>query len=187
MIAAAVARARWQRHPNAVSPPIGLKPWLALPTSLTARLRAHCREFRVQRLRQQRESCLADEATLIALPRSGRAWVREVLLCCDGKPVVFAHTVVPLAATATDWPKFRSLGENSLGATLFGDPLVTRGHLQFARLSPSHPLARRIGARIPNTPYPLYARRCLFARKNGLMLVTEVFLTGIETLSPLVN
>lgn len=104
-----------------------------------------------------------------------------MLLCCDGKPVVFAHTVIPLNATASDWPMFRSLGETSLGTSLFGDPAITRGTLQFSRLPLSHPLMRRICTAIPSEGIKsrLHARRCLYRRGSGVMLVTEVFLPGI--------
>jgi chorismate--pyruvate lyase len=156
--------------------------WLATPGSLTARLTAHSRAFRVQRLRQGAGLCLPDEARAIGLPRPARAWEREVLLRCDDMPVVFAHTVVPTSSTAADWPLFSALGERSLGSTLFYDPLVTRGPLEFARIRPGHPLMTRtlaaLGARaeLIGAGSQLYARRCVYRRHQGLLLVTEVFL-----------
>jgi len=178
------SRARWHRHINAANPPPSLREWLCLDTSLTASLRVSSTQFRVQRLHQQQSLCLADESELIGLPRRMRVWEREVLLCCDGKPMVFAHTVVPLTANASDWPMFRSLGNTSLGASLFGDPAVNRGHLQFARLPLSHPLMRRICTAIPfeEIESRLHARRCLYRRGSGVMLVTEVFLPCITKL-----
>ena len=105
---------------------------------------------------------------------------REVLLRCDNTPVVFGHTVVPMAADAGDWPLFSALGERSLGSTLFGDPLVRRGTLEFARLRASHPLARRAREAVAlDGEDILYARRCLYQRHNGLLLVTEVFLPDV--------
>ena len=79
-----------------------MRAWLASTGSLTARLIAHSSAFRVQRLHQRSALCLADEAGAIGLARPGRVWEREVLLRCDGVPVVFAHTVVPVAASAAD-------------------------------------------------------------------------------------
>jgi len=98
--------------------------WLTTPGSLTARLIAHSRHFRVQKLRQAGNVCLADEAGAIGLARPRRVWEREVLLRCDGRPVVFGHTVVPMSASASDWPLFSALGERSLGTTLFHDPAL---------------------------------------------------------------
>ena len=179
-----MSRARWHPHVNATNPPPALREWLSLESSLTAILRARSKQFHVQRLHQLQDRCLADEARLIGLPRRMRVWEREVLLCCDGKPVVFAHTVVPLSATASDWPMFRSLGNTSLGASLFGDPAVARGTLQFGRLPLSHPLIRRICTAISSEGIEsrLHARRCIYRRGGGVMLVTEIFLPGITEL-----
>jgi chorismate--pyruvate lyase len=168
-----------------------MRDWLTTPGSLTARLIAHSQGFRVQRLHQRSALCLADEARAIGLPRAARVLEREVLLRCDGQPVVFAHTVVPAAANASDWPLFSALGERSLGTTLFYDPLVRRGELEFARIRAGHPLMQRaraaLGAgpvqRFPGGPCPgdpiLYARRCIYRRHQGALLVTEVFLPTV--------
>ena len=185
---ASLRLALWHRHVNAVNAPPALRHWLTGAGSLTAKLTAHCQAFRVQRLRQSIAPCLQDEAALIGLDRRGqtrRGQIRErtVLLHCDDRPIVFAHTVVPLTATASDWPLFGALGERSLGSTLFGDPRVARGDLEYARLRPTHPLAQRarkaLGA---SGDQVLYARRCLYRRKRGLLLVTEVFLPALASL-----
>jgi chorismate--pyruvate lyase len=139
----------------------------------------------VQRLHQRSALCLADEARAIGLPRPGRVWEREVLLRCDEVPVVFAHTVVPAAASASDWPLFSALGERSLGSILFRDPLVTRGELEFARLRAGHPLMQRARAALGGAmTTTLYARRCLYRRQRGVLLVTEVFLPPVLALLP---
>lgn len=181
MITRTVAHARWFSHANGVNPPSEMRHWLIDRTSLTVKLICRSRQFRVQRIRQGQGRSLADEYKAVRLPRRIHVREREVLLRCDERPVVYAHTIVPLAANASDWPFFNTLGERSLGTTLFGDPAVGRGALQFARLYPDHPLVRRaceaIG--VDDVACPLYARRCLFQRKNGLLLVTEVFLPSI--------
>jgi chorismate--pyruvate lyase len=175
--------ARWSSDANGVSPPVQMRHWLTDKTSLTVKLIGRSTRFRVQRLRQQRGLCLADEYAAVGLHRRVKVREREVLLRCDDKPMVFAHTIVPLRANASDWPFFGTLGERSLGSTLFGDPRVRRGELQFARLRPHHPLVLRASAAMGGAPLrPLYARRCLYRRKRGVLLVTEVFLPGIAEL-----
>ena len=159
---------------------------MASTGSLTARLIAHSASFRVQRLHQHSALCLADEAAVLGLARPVRVWEREVLLRCDGKPVVFAHTVVPSTSTASDWPLFSALGEKSLGSTLFYDPLVTRGSLEFARIRAGHPLMQRARAALggeSGAAALYYARRCLYRRRQGLLLVTEVFLPSVLQLT----
>jgi chorismate--pyruvate lyase len=184
---ASLRRARWLAHADGVRADAAMRDWLTTPGSLTARLIAHSRQFRVQKLRQAPNLCLADEAAAIGLARPQRVLEREVLLRCDGRPVVYGHTVVPMHATANDWPLFSALGERSLGTTLFYDPLVQRGQLEFARIRPGHPLLTRVLAALngdgvrPGATY--YARRCLYRRRQGLLLVTEVFLPAVLKLA----
>ena len=182
---ASLRQTQWQPHVLAVNAPSAYVPWLTEGGSLTARLKAHSQAFRVQRLHQRSAICLTDEAARIGMHRPGRVWERDVLLRCDNTPAVFAHTVVPMSATATDWPLFSALGERSLGTTLFGDPVVRRGVLEFARLRKGHPLAQRAraalianGVAAPDA-HILYARRCLYQRRQGTLLVTEVFLPSV--------
>ena len=183
---ASLRQAQWLPHVTAVNPPPALRHWLSGDGSLTAKLKAHSQSFRVQCLHQQPARCLTDEAAAIGLHHAGRVWEREVLLRCDNTPVVFAHTVVPMSATASDWPLFSALGERSLGSTLFGDPQVRRGVLEFARLRSGHPLAQRARAALGLDGPPdlvLYARRCLYRRHQGTLLVTEVFLPPVLELT----
>jgi chorismate--pyruvate lyase len=179
LMSRSVGHARWFSHVNGVNPTAGMRAWLTDTASLTLKLTAGSSRFRVRRLRQERGLCLADEFEVVELPRRCCVQEREVLLQCDGRPMVFAHTIVPLRTSASDWPFFGSLGERSLGTTLFGDPRVVRGALQYARLSAQHPLVRRASAVLGVIEQPLYARRCVYRRKNGVLLVTEVFLPAI--------
>lgn len=178
-------QAQWHAHANAVNAPPALRHWLTGGGSLTAKLKAHSQAFRVQCLHQQVARCLTDEAAIIGQHRASRVWEREVLLRCDGQPAVFGHTVVPMQATATDWPLFSALGERSLGTTLFGDRMVRRGELAYARLRAGHPLARRARQALAaegcvfDGQALLFARRCLYQRHQGLLLVTEVFLPAV--------
>lgn len=174
----------WHAHANGVAAPLPMRHWLTDQRSLTAKLIDHSRRFTVRRLRQGVAVCLADEHAEIGLAHRRQVRERDVLLECDDQPVVFAHTVIPLAASAADWPFFSALGNRSLGATLFSDPQVIRGPLAYARLQPTHPLAIRAGATTSADwgDRPLFARRSVFRRAAGVMLVTEVFLPAILAL-----
>lgn len=180
----AVRHARWFSHVNGVNPTPAMRDWLTDTSSLTLKLMAHSEHFRVRRLRQEHGLCLADEFIVVELSRRSCVQERDVLLQCDDKPVVFAHTIVPLSATTSDWPFFGSLGERSLGTTLFGDPRVKRGAMQYARLRAQHPLAKRASSAVGTEFHEaaLFARRCLYRRKNGVLLVTELFLPSISEL-----
>lgn len=176
--------AQWHGHVNGVSADTIMRDWLTDAGSLTARLQARCAHFRVQKLRQGRALCLHDEFELLALPRTLQVTEREVLLRCDEVPVVYAHTIVPLSANASQWPLFASLGNRSLGSILFADPLVKRGALSYAQLTSSHPLHKRIQVQglLERKDQRLLARRSIFQRKGASLLVTEVFLPGIREL-----
>jgi chorismate--pyruvate lyase len=177
--------ARWHNHVNAVRASVEMRDWLTNRSSLTARLVARCAQFRVQRLHQSRAICLADEFAEIGLARPLKVLEREVLLRCDGVPMVYAHTVVPMTASASQWPLFAALGEKSLGTTLFNDPLVQRCALSYAKLRADHVLMQRIHQLqlLEDCAVSLLARRSVFRRKGSCLLVTEVFLPAIEFLS----
>jgi chorismate--pyruvate lyase len=181
--------AKWHRRAAAVGAAGSMRGWLETKGSLTARLVAHSEAFRVRCLHQEVALCSLEEAVPIGLPRRERVWEREVLLCCDGVPVVFGHTVVPMSATASDWPLFSALGEQSLGSTLFYDPKVVRGPLEFARLRAGHPLLARVRAGLINSvgadlgSNDFHARRCVYRRHQGLLMVTEVFLPAVLELT----
>jgi chorismate--pyruvate lyase len=178
------ACATWHAHVNRYAASPKVLDWLKNRQSLTARLVASCGQFQVQRLHQQSAQCLPDEVAVMGLSRRRQVMERDVLLRCNGVPVVYAHTILPRTANAAQWPLFASLGNKSLGTTLFCDPLVARGLLHFALLRASHPLMRRIarldelGAVAPS----LFARRSLFTRRGSSLLVTEVFLPALYAL-----
>ncbi|MGS0743318.1 chorismate--pyruvate lyase family protein [Glaciimonas sp. GG7] len=183
-MARSLTYAHWHDHANGVHPSALMRDWLTDRSSLTTKLIAHSAQFRVQCLHQRHALCLADEYAAIALPQRRQVQERDVLLRCDGQPMVLGHTVLALTATTSEWPFFGTLGERSLGTTLFGDPLVARGQLQYARLYQGHPLVRRMCAATGVSRFlmPLFARRSTFRRKSGVMLVTEVFFPDINRL-----
>lgn len=176
--------ANWHSHVNKCAASAQVCDWLTNQQSLTSRLVARCAQFQVQRLQQHAARCLPDECEAIGLSKRIRVMERDVLLRCDGVAVVYAHTVVPLTANASQWPLFASLGNKSLGTTLFSDPLVVRGALNFALLRTTHPLMRRIASLnlLGSQTTTLHARRSLFTRHGSSLLVTEVFLPAITAL-----
>lgn len=175
---------QWHNHVNAVRASVPMRDWLTNRASLTARLVARCQQFRVQRLHQKLAICLADEYAEIGLHRAQKVLEREVLLRCDDVAMVYAHTVLPMTASASEWPLFAALGEKSLGTTLFNDPLVERCALHYAKLRPDHALMQRIQKLqlLTDCSVSLLARRSVFRRKGACLLVTEVFLPSIEFL-----
>jgi chorismate--pyruvate lyase len=167
---------KWRSRFVGGGPDPVLRSWLTESGSLTARCQRACGDFRVRLLGYGKDLPQADE-----MPRRRLARVREVVLECDGVPVIFAHTVASTATRGrlTRW--LTGLGSRSLGSLLFSYPGFRRGAIEYRRLDPRHPLYRRAAALGVAGPC-LWARRSLHRLGAQQVLVTEVFLPAIANL-----
>lgn len=179
--------ARWRRSlpRRGATASAVYRDWLRCPGSLTARLVAASDAFRVDVLFQGLARLDADEASLFGLPAGALAWVREVCLVCDGRPCIFARSVLPrLPRRGLDrW--FHGMGTRSLGSILFAGATIARGALEFCLFNPRARLFQRalqVTGEQPATT--LWARRSLFAQGDKGLLVAEVFLPAILSLTP---
>ncbi|MFZ5482761.1 MAG: chorismate--pyruvate lyase family protein [Pseudomonadota bacterium] len=163
----------WQRALHERTP---WRPWLTDQGSLTQRLRDRFPEVRVVRLREAIATPNPDEWSALALRFGQRALVREVLLTSAAIPLVYAHTVIPLACLRGPWHALTRLGNRSLGSALFSDPKVARMPLQYARLDHRHPLYQFAARHLDPAPASLWARRSLFGLAGHRLMVSEVFL-----------
>lgn len=153
--------------------------WLSDRGSLTQRLRERCPGLRVIRLRQAHGLPDEDERRPLRLPRGHLALLREVLLTCGDTPLVFAHSVIPLAGLRGPWVGLSRLGHSPLGAALFANPRIRRHPLQFRRVDARHPLYQGAARHLAEPSTTLWARRSLFVLDRRPILVTEVFLPPI--------
>jgi chorismate--pyruvate lyase len=160
----------------------GYAPWLRANGSLTLRIQQRCNNFSVWNVRNRLAPAIYDEAALLGMPTQQKIYTREVFLHADGRPVVFAHSVVASQHLCGAWHALRNLGNRPLGALLFAHPLVRRSALHFYALKPNHPLYRRAAVALDTPPQKLWARRSLFILRNAPLLVTEIFLPDILTL-----
>lgn len=163
---------------------LAARSWLLEPGSLTARCQAACDAFRVRLLAGGLRRPWIDEAVFFSLRAGQRARSREVLLECDGVPVIFAHTVLPLRPRGRLGGWLAGLGERSLGSLLFAHPGFCRGPIEFLRIDRRHPLFRRVleAAALPAGTRSLWARRSAHRLGAQTVLVTEVFLPAILSL-----
>ncbi|WP_374400795.1 chorismate lyase [Niveibacterium sp.] len=173
---------RWLANTPCV-PRTEMRAWLTGRGSLTARIRARCTDFEV-RVQQQRLGLpLPDERRLIGVRWHASALVREVLLCADGVPVVFAHSVVLPQHLRGAWHLVAGLGTRPLGAVLFADQSVRRGPLRLKLLDPrDRRWQRAVAASGIASSEALWARRSVFKRAGRPILVTEVFLPTLARL-----
>lgn len=117
-------------------------------------------------------------------PRRPLVREREVLLECDGVPVIFAHTELALAPRGplTRW--LARLGSRSLGSLLFAAPGFRRGPIEVRHLLAGEALYQRAitAAALPGNT-PLWARRSCHVLGLQSVVVTEVFLPAVQTLA----
>lgn len=154
-----------------------LQSWLLDPDSLTARLKTHCHQFRVELLGQKIERCQAYEA-VPAISAGEEVLVREVLLYCDDKPQVFARSLLPMSSLTGSEQALAHLGTQSLGQVLFNNPSLERKTIEVATFdltSSVGQLARNLQLTMTHT---LWGRRSIFMLANKPLMVAEVFLPG---------
>ena len=125
-----------------------------------------------------------DEHPALGLHRRRLSLIRDVLLTCAGRPLVYAHSVIPTAGLDGPWRNLSRLGNRPLGEALFADPQVQRHPLQYRRLDGRHPLYRAAIEHVTDKPPAFWARRSVFARDGHSILVTEVFLPEVLRLPP---
>ncbi len=174
------SRPGWLAHPHPIPRP--LRSWLSDHGSLTQRLKSRCDLFRVVPLATGLARPNADEYALLGLRPGSRAYVREVLLLCDGVPVVFAHSVLPHTGLRGGWNGITRLGSRSLGEALFSDHRIERQPLAYRNVHHDHPLFRTIAGHQTLAVSSLWGRRSVFCLNHHPLLVTEVFLPAIDTL-----
>lgn len=165
---------RWTRTPPAHADP--WRPWLTYPGSLTRRIVARSRRFEVEVVARRFRVPNDDEYRVLGQPKRKLAYVREVVLRADGEPVVMAHSIVARTDLRGVWRPVAGLGTRPLAEVLFADQRVGRGHFEFARIGPRHPLGVRAGQLLGRTFGTLRARRSLFHLGGRPLMVTEVFL-----------
>ena len=124
----------WRRKNNRKQCPPHTASWLYDQDSLTQKLVRFCSNFQVK-IRQQQTIC-PTEATLSGFfCNQPCIFVRDVFLHCDGLPVVFAQTEIPLTTSSQIHEKLTELGTESLGSILFKNPNVKRGEIEIAQFS----------------------------------------------------
>ncbi len=151
--------------------------WLVDESSLTRRLRCACSgQFSVELISLQMERPMLSEARALARPPQEIALVRQVRLRCDGKPWVFARTVIPLPSLQGGLRRLALLGTRPLGEVLFADPRMEREPLEIARVTPRHRLYNMAMTGKEKEAGAIWGRRSVFRLQDKPLLVSEFFL-----------
>jgi chorismate--pyruvate lyase len=158
---------------------LGLPLWKVLSDSgsLTDLVKRDCKgAFSVSLLSQTEDYPQLSEAAYLDISQNHKAVIRDVLLCDDAAPLVFAHSVMPLSTLEGAGKVLGDMGSKPLGAELFSNPLIRRGEIQVTALDPQHPLYIRATSQIAEKPSQLWGRRSAFFVGENPLLVCEFFL-----------
>lgn len=170
-------RSPWSNQLPSPLPEPALRDWLTEPGSLTARCLRCCQVFKVRVLRQSMQTAPFDS-------RRQQLPVREVLLECDGVPVIFALSTLSTTRGGRLGRWFSNLGGRSLGSLLFTYPGFHRSKIEYARIDRHHPLFRRVFVHSPGGSC-FWARRSRHSLGPVSVLVTEVFLPAVTSIKDL--
>ena len=111
-----------EKHPTVTAVSEGWRTWLHSRASLTERLIAFSgNQFKVRVLSQRWGKPLLHEANSLNIPMHLAARIREVELYCNGVPMVFARSVMPLQVFLDQRHVLANIGTRPLGHLLFKD------------------------------------------------------------------
>ena len=157
--------------------PEALRPWLAEPGLLTARVRAACGEATTLRLRRLERAPLDAGLRATLDVDDASCLLREVEIGCGATRWIFAQSVFP-ESTVERYPWLGELGDRGLGESLARVEDVRREPLEYLELPTSHELARAAPG-VSASGRPLWARRAVYRLGGRPILVQEVFLPGL--------
>lgn len=169
----------WLSLAEANIPEPTLKGWLLDTGSLTERVQSACGEFSLQLLGQQTLEPHSTELSLLQANGQTTYQIREIVLCGDEQPWVFARSVIPQAIIEAE---LSNLGSEPLGKRLFNDKRFIRSEFQVCTLpfeQFSQHLTEQSDSQLKNdTKQNLWGRRSVFTFESHHLIVAEVFLPG---------
>lgn len=176
----------WHPHPldslHSSTPPENLLPWLLHPGSLTAALKHYSDgAFSVQILNQTWQQPRLEERRTLNLRERSHALIREVLLCGNGQPWVYARSVMPERSLAGKTRHLRTLDNRPLGELLFSRADMKRGPIVLNHLQRN---PRCTLGELADMPTHAWGRRSTFWLEDKPLLVAETFLSSFNPQTP---
>lgn len=150
--------------------PATLLNWLLEPGSLTARLKNTGHAFQLQLVQQH----------VVQLPSflqqrwdSATGLLREVVLCLEQRPCIYAQSFIP-AMTVEALQPLASLGEVPLGHYIFTQPQLSRSPIELA-FFPAGLMLPGLGKQSG-----IWGRRSYFTVSQHELLVQELYLPALS-------
>ena len=164
--------------------------WLLHSESLTAKLKSHCDNFRVEVLGQKVQLCQPSDACA-GIREGEEVLVREVLLFLDNVPHVFARSLLPLTSLTGEQQQLAHLGEQPLGQVIFNNTKLQRKNIELASFDQQstvvHLLKNINQPEISQYSDVLWGRRSLFVIDGKPIQVAEVFLPAALMYQPIIK
>ncbi len=163
----------WQTRAEAKLPENPLASWLFETGSLTERLRSHSERFDVEVMNEIRQPVEAQQREILGT-QAQTLLNREVLLICDGQPMVYAQSWIPEGARVGA-QGLDKLGSRPLGEVIFSDKNLTRQAIEVGCFEREHDVAR-LSRSLKLPDQTLWGRRSVFMLPEENILVCEIFL-----------
>jgi len=159
--------------------------WLHAKGSLTARLRHHG-AVTVHVVFEGARPLWSHERHDLHC-RNG--YVREVVLCINGRPAVWARSAISHAALQGPWRAMTQLGNRPLAELLFhrGANRRGRGPLRAMHLPQHGAIDAHIRAAWPENTRPRWARTSVFSRQSEPLHLMEAFAPWVFALPCLIQ
>ena len=107
----------------------------------------------------------------MALGNVRSALVRQVLLCCGDRPLVYARTVIPVTTIRGAQRRYANMGSRPLGAMLFADRTMQREAVEVGKLPKDH-----AANQYSQYDAPFWGRRSVFRVSGKQLMLAEYFL-----------
>ena len=132
--------------------------WLLLEDSMTKRFEQLDKKVTVTVIQEAFVTAESLENEQHLLPADTRYWLREILLCADGEPLLAGRTVVPDTTLTGPELALQKLGATPLGRYLFTSSTLTRDFIEVGQVD------------------SLWGRRSRLRLGGKPLLLTELFL-----------
>ncbi|UZR96894.1 chorismate--pyruvate lyase family protein [Chondrinema litorale] len=164
--------------------------WLTRPYILSKAIKNVSVSFKVHLLSQGNGNLIPDDLLNSANNSSNNGFIRQVFLCGNDIPWVYARVAIPNETLINHSNFFNDLDTRPIGETfLYNNPKVSRSLFQvksFTRADEIYQLALCTdGKKIK--PEKLWGRRSIFYLEESPFTITEVFLEEIPLYTPITD
>ncbi|MEM1243982.1 MAG: chorismate lyase [Pseudomonadota bacterium] len=156
-----------------------IQAWLQDSDSLTEKLQNYYPEFQLKLLSQKWNKILTSEMAVLKkiFPQlyvkkpEQDFLIRQIYLCCQNKPMIYARTVIPKPIAH----KFKTLGTKPIGKILIDKLNLPRSKFFYRLIDPADSLYAYVNFATKRPTETLHARLSWFEVEQYPLLITEVF------------